>query len=238
MPSKDVIPEQDVQFDIQQDNLVSKVTTNAVAWGIPAGEITKLTDKQAIWTPAWNAVKVKQNATQAQREAKDIARHNYEKVLRPFIQKWIYRNENMDNADIEECGLRPRDTTPTDKPAPDTPADIQVKRGGSGELLPECGKVEFAESYGCIMMAGIPLPAFITLTPAGQLVVLNESGSPGPGPGSGVPGQVLIAVDLTKKRKKKFTGLTPGVDYYFYFYTLNAAGASPLSAPVVMKCPY
>jgi hypothetical protein len=81
--------------------LVTKVTANKLAWGIPDAEITKLTDKQTVWDAAWLIAKYKLNSTSAQRKAKDLARGGYEKVLRPFIQKWIYRNELMDDAAVE-----------------------------------------------------------------------------------------------------------------------------------------
>src|SRR4051812_22055312 len=98
MSATDPIPAPDHEFDDLQNTLITAVSDPAnAAWTIPAGEITKLTVKQAIWIAAWAIAKDKLNSTTGQKKAKDQARKNLEKVLRPFIQKWIYRNELMDD---------------------------------------------------------------------------------------------------------------------------------------------
>ena len=59
----------------------------------------------------------------------------------------------------------------------------------------------------------------ITLNQQGQLII-NA-------------GQTFrILHDLNNERKKKFTGLTKGTDYFFYFYVVNSGGVSPLSVVV------
>ena len=126
MGTIDLIPRPDNKFDTFQDVLVAAVSANAVAWGIPAGDVTALTTQQTLWAAAWNIAKDKQNSTTAQRKAKDLARVNYEAVLRPFIQKWIYRNALMDDAAVEQCGLKPRDKTRTPAPVPETIPMVEI----------------------------------------------------------------------------------------------------------------
>jgi hypothetical protein len=236
MANQDPIPGPDNEFDTLQGILVTAATTNKVAWGIPDAEITKLTDKQAIWVPAWLIAKDKLNSTTAQKKAKDLARKNYEKVLRPFIQKWIYRNELMDEEDVENCGLKPRDTTPSVKPAPATPGNIKIDRSQDEVLKPSCGKAEGAENYGCILSAE-PLPDNVGINEHGQLVIKSAPDGPeGPGAPSLPVGSVLMVLDFSKKRKKIFTELVSGQRYYVHFYSVNSSGASALSAPVNVKC--
>ncbi len=229
MATPDILPPSDSDFDTLQAILVAAVILNAAGWNIPATEITKLTDKQAIWAAAWLIAKDKQNSTSAQKKAKDLARAAYEKVLRPFIQKWIYRNEDMDAADVEACGLKPRDTTHTPAVKPEA-ATVKVVRGVTGELVTSCPGVEGARYYGCMMLEGGPLPEGIGISPDGKLIAeWNKPDTP-----AAEPSVTSFQIDLTPQREKHFTGLTPGNTYYFYYYVVNTAGVSPLSAVVSM----
>jgi len=232
MANQGPLPASDNEFDTLQAIIVAAVTTNSVAWEIPATEITKLTNKQSPWAAAWLIAKDKQNSTSAQKKAKDLARKDYTKVLRPFIQKWIYRNEMMDDAAIEVCGLRPRDVTPTPAIKPDA-AVVVVKRGVPGELITTCAIVPKAKYYGCIMLEGGPLPPGFNISADGKITII-DGGNPNPSPN---PGNVVsLQFDLNEKRLKSFTDLKPGVTYFFYYYVVNAAGVSPLSAVTSMMC--
>lgn len=114
---------------------------------------------------------------------------------------------------------------------PVQPTNIVIKRGISGELLAECIKMDKVVYYGAILVADNPLPDYISINAAGQVVV-TDSGSaptpPSPTPGP-TPGSSYYVLDFNKSRKKKFTNLTKGRMYYIYFYAGNAGGISPLS---------
>ena len=233
MATPDILPASDSDFDTLQAILVAAVITHAITWNIPAGEITKLTDKQTIWAAAWLIAKDKQNSTTAQKKAKDLARKAYAKVLRVFIQKWIYRNESMDAADIEECGLKPHDTshTPATKPEATT---VKLERGATSELISRCLAIKGAKYYGCIMTEGAPLPDNFFITPDGRIIApVGKPLSGGMESGSELTG---FQIDLTSQREKHFTGLKPGSTYYFYYYVVNSAGVSPLSTVVSIMC--
>ena len=231
MATQEPLPAPDSDFDILQGILVAAVIAHAAAWNIPAAEITKLTDKQTIWAAAWLIAKDKQNSTSAQKKAKDLARKAYQKVLRPFIQKWIYRNESMDAAAVEECGLKPRETGHTPATIPAQPV-VTVKRGTLGELIPSCVAVPGAKHYGCIMTENGTLPEGLILTPDGKLVAQWDNKNMN----MAQPQITGLQIDLTEQRIKHFTGLKHDATYYFYFYAVNAAGVSILSEVVSMVC--
>ena len=109
-----------------------------------------------------------------------------------------------------------------------------ITRGGAGEMFAEVPKVDGAEYYGCIVFAGFPMPSMITLNTAGQLVVISGN-NPNPNPNPQPSGTVAV-FDVTKGRKKRFTGLQTGTLYYFYFYTANATGVSILSDARSLTC--
>ena len=231
MANEDILPAADQDFDTLQAIIVAAVTLNAAAWNIPAGEITKLTTAQTLWASTWAIAKDKQNSTSAQKKAKDLARKSYEKVLRPFIQKWIYRNESMDASDVEECGLKPRDTTHTKVTKPDAPV-VKLKRGVANELVSTCAAVPKAKHYGAILVGSAPLPAGIVITPDGKLVFpVNDDPNPNP-----QPKITALLLDLNDQREKHFPGLTAGTTYYVYYYAVNAAGVSALSNVVSLVC--
>lgn len=229
MSGKDILPGKDVEFDTLQEGIVKAVNDNALAWNIPASELSLLVPVQTEWTESWKIARNKLNCSTADRQRKKEARKAYMKVLRPFIQRWIFRNASMNAADIETCGLKPRNRRGEGSHEPLIPQKIKITRAESGTLLAQCEKVAGAEDYGCIMVAGRPLPATIKFNRQGQLLITQDV-EPIP------PGQLLFVIDENKSRKKRFTGLRPGTDYYFYFYTINFRGVSGLSEKVMLKC--
>lgn len=223
------LPAGDGEFDILQEIIVAAAVANATGWKIPATEITKLTDAQAPWNSTWAIAKNKQNTTTAQREAKRTARKNYSKVLRPFIQKWIYRNENMNDSHVEQCGLKPRGSG-NPSTALFEGLTITVRRGEPGELITSCKVLRGARSYGCIMVESGTLPDWFMLSPEGHLTFIAAKFKPEQNK------IVTIQTDLNPQRTKKFARLKPGTTYYFYYYVISAAGVSGLSEPVSMVC--
>ena len=91
-----------------------------------------------------------------------------------------------------------------------------------GEMKAECESYGENFKYGCIV-SNMLLPANIFINAAGQIMI---------------PGGTLatLIIDLNQERKKQFMGLTSGAFYYFYFYVVNAAGVSTLSAVKSLRC--
>jgi hypothetical protein len=127
MPDKDPIPAADDKFDTLQKTIVDKTTLNAATWQITMTEITDLLPLQTIWNNTYPPTKDKKNTTSQQREAKNLARKNYEKKLRRFIKVWIYANEHMTDADIELCGLNPHDKIRTRVPVPASVPQVDTR---------------------------------------------------------------------------------------------------------------
>lgn len=141
-------------------------------------------------------------------------------------------DENM----ITLAGYTPTKTTDSDAQVPATPGGAVISRGAAGELFAEVPKVDGADYYGCLVFARMPMPAQIAFNAAGQLVVTaGDTPEPNPNPTPEPHGQFAF-FDVTKARKKRFTGLQSGVTYYFYFYAANTAGVSLLSEGRSLIC--
>ena len=120
MANNKLIPSKDEEFNSFQINLITQVTANATDWQIATLAITALTALQTIWAAAWANWVDESKRTKSVTQAKNTARKNYEASMRKFIKKWIYDNDAMTAANIMDCGLKPRDTTRTPVPIPDT----------------------------------------------------------------------------------------------------------------------
>ena len=100
------------------------------------------------------------------------------------------------------------------------PQTVKVTNGVStGELDAECETFHAGHHYGCVVSEGQPLSSGTKLNAQGQLIIDPQQTN-------------RIIIDVNGERKKKFTGLTKGTDYFFYFYVVNSGGVSPLSVVV------
>lgn len=113
---------------------------------------------------------------------------------------------------------------------------VSVKRGIAGELVATCEILPGAKYYGCIMVAGAPLPPWFTITDGGKVMIDLSFLPPPAALGAEEPVVKGVQCDLTSQRVKHFTGLKHDEVYYFYFYAVNAAGVGALSEGVSMVC--
>ncbi len=109
----DFIPTKDADFNIFQSNLLAIVQPNITIWGILPADFTALIALQTLWAAAFAKASNKQNRTAADVQAKDDARHNYEKILRTFVAQWLARNTKVPDAERERMGLTVRDNKRT-----------------------------------------------------------------------------------------------------------------------------
>ena len=124
---------------------------------------------------------------------------------------------------IVQSGYEPTSTNVTHAGLPAQVQSItQSKLTVETEIELECETYEDGVNYICIMLAGMFLPDGFTVNNQGLITI--------------PPGTAAIYIDVSKQRKKKFTGLTSGVRYYFYYIVVNAAGASVISAVKIITC--
>ena len=122
-------------------------------------------------------------------------------------------------------GFTPVHSVPNVKEvAPGQPTSVTIFNGSvSGILNSECESFGTNHHYGCIACEGHPLPDGIQILLTGILVM---------------PSNVTFRIfhHFTHSRKKVITGLTKGIEYYFYYYVTNTAGVSVLSVVVSKMC--
>ena len=92
----------------------------------------------------------------------------------------------------------------------------------TGEIHTSCDYHDGKVTYGCIVSEGQPLRDGITISKDGQVKI--------------PPCLNTIIQSVSHQRQKEFTGLTPGINYYFYYYVVNTAGASPISSVLKVLC--
>ncbi len=107
---------------------------------------------------------------------------------------------------------------------PGQPLNVTIANGLiSGTLEAECETFGAYHHYGCIACEGHTFPEGLQISDSGKLIL---------------PANITFRIfqDFTQGRKKVFTGLTKGVEYYFYYFVINAAGVGALSLVVSKMC--
>ena len=131
--------------------------------------------------------------------------------------------EDLADGDVNIIILSGYNHTSTQDSVIVKPSQAKILTLTAGTSLPS-GEMEIESetfhdgvfTYGCIVSEGKPLADGWLLNPQGQFVI--------------TPGTTnRIFHDVNNQRKKRFVGLTKGVEYFFYFYVTNSAGVSVLS---------
>ena len=126
---------------------------------------------------------------------------------------------------ITTAGFTATHSVPVTKSVvPGQPLNVTIANGlVSGTLEAECETFGGYHHYGCIACEGHPLIDGLQITSSGKLIM---------------PANITFRIfhDFTQGRKKVFNGLTKGVEYYFYYYIINAAGVGALSVVVSKMC--
>ena len=120
MSNSDFIPGSDAEFNIWQECLVDNAEQNKTTWGISVDGLAKVKTLQTDWVSAFSKASNKQNRTAADVTAKDDARYQYEKAIRPFVAQWLSNNDKVTDSDRTRMGLTVRTGTRTLTPAPTT----------------------------------------------------------------------------------------------------------------------
>ncbi len=117
------------------NTLYTTVNANAVAWDIDPLVVAAFLAVLTPFNTAYGVSKNKNSATATDRATTQGARGVVNKFARPFVQKWIFLNEKMDDADIVECGLEPKDRTKTPVGIPSTQPDMYLRPSTSHNIV-------------------------------------------------------------------------------------------------------
>ena len=125
---------------------------------------------------------------------------------------------------IKASGFNATEVGNTPTPGPEGKPIVTAKRGEySGDINSECSMYPDSPQYGCIVSVGKPLDVGVIITNDGNLIIPASQTN-------------IIMINLTSQRRKSFTGLTPKVDYWFYYFVVNTNGVSALSDGVMVGC--
>jgi len=207
----------DDQLDRKAIAVKNGLTTNAANFPAPPVGPTALGNLAATYTNAYSAYK---RGGLDQKPAFQAAQTALLNAMDDNAD-YVDRVANGDSELIVEAGYVPTKASGSPIPAPLRPEGVKAERGQTdGEILVECPVVEGAEFYGLLVAEGTPFT-----TPPFFNGVFHFN-----------PGQnISCGIDVTKSRKKKVQGLTPGTLYYFYMYAGNANGISALSSVVQQR---
>ena len=157
---------------------------------------------------------------QAQKGAYLTARENLIAAL-DLLAKYVNELSGVNEAMIILAGFKPTKTGETQAVVPATPVIDKIERGSKGVLIPQCKPIKGASYYGCILLDK-PMDT--------KLIFLNGMLAFDDGFDSN------FILNLTKGRKKIYSGLESGKEYWFYFYAGNSAGVSTLSEGESIVC--
>lgn len=179
MAQEDYIPRDYADFFTWQNNLVTMVSANAVAWGIPAPKVTELEGKQTTYVGLYNTATTPSTKTKSANVAHEEGRKVYEKYIRGFVNEYLINNSAITTQQKIDLGLNPHINTGGSRPAIETTPHTTVKGLGGGVMKFE-NRVEsdssrasrHADSDGVEMRY--------------RIIEKGEVGSPNPGePGGG-----------------------------------------------------
>ncbi|MES2621545.1 MAG: hypothetical protein V4615_11905 [Bacteroidota bacterium] len=138
MAQEDYIPDGYAEFFPWQNNLVTMVSTNAVAWGIPVPKVTELGDKQDIYVPLYTAATTPSTKTKAANVAHEEGRKVYEKYIRGFVKEFLINNSAISTQEKIDTGLNPNISSGGSRPAIETSPHTTLKGLGGGVMKFEC----------------------------------------------------------------------------------------------------
>ena len=135
MGQKDLIPAKESEYNDFVINLFEVINTNATDWKILPAEITPSTPLLLKWKDCWAISSNRNAASPVDTENKNAARKELTGFTRPFIQKNIYLNGNMTDADILSCGLTPHSKKKVKAGIPTTLPAMQFQNADGNTIL-------------------------------------------------------------------------------------------------------
>jgi hypothetical protein len=134
---KSYMPVRDDDFYTFQANLVNYVVANAVAWGIPAPEVTALSTRRASYEPLYLKVQNKTTRTRTDVLVHRQMRKVYEKEISVFVKAFLF-NPLITDQNRMDMGIPPRDFEPTPRGKIETVPVVELLAIGGGDVKVRC----------------------------------------------------------------------------------------------------
>jgi hypothetical protein len=122
------------EFNELVNACMARVNVKKTDWLIAQTAIDPVETLLTEWNTKYASTLNKKMTTTAAREARDLVRGLLEPVFSDFIEVSIYRNKNMNDADVSSCGLEPRKKTHTPSGKPATIPQMEYVAGQSHTL--------------------------------------------------------------------------------------------------------
>jgi hypothetical protein len=103
----------DAEFTVTVNNNLKYCTANQADLGISKKDLDTYTLKNTVWNSSWEKAKDPSHATVVDVAAKNDAKTDLLKFLRPFVKKVFYNNPDISDSMILDAGLRPHSKTKT-----------------------------------------------------------------------------------------------------------------------------
>ena len=135
MPGKDLIPKPDALYDAFMTHFYQTVNDKLSIWKIPALEIAPATPLLVNWKDSYGNCVNKNTSSTIDIDTKNADKGALSAFTRPFIQKWIYLNTNLDDKAIKLCGLTPHSKERKHAGKPDTIPAVAYKNGPAFSII-------------------------------------------------------------------------------------------------------
>jgi hypothetical protein len=201
--AKDYLPRRQGDFNVWQDNFVTRIAAGAVAWLIANSKVLLLQGAQNAYVPLYNAIKVKQNRTTGQVDAHKVGLKVYKSYLRTFVKENVVGNTAIPHEDKKALGINPGRDGKGSRPAIKTAPNVVLKAKGGLVIEVEC-RVESDSSRPSMHEDAdvIEFRIAVSSTPPGG----NGVVPPAPGPGdTPPPANYLQATDVFTSKKARFS---------------------------------
>ena len=107
MSRKDLIPQEDSLYDIFMTAFFTVILANLLKWKIPQTAVDPSLPLMVNWKNSYAACQNAKATSSLIIDQKNADKAALTAFTRPFIQKYVYLNDSMDDNAIKACGLTP-----------------------------------------------------------------------------------------------------------------------------------
>lgn len=126
----------DEEYDTRVNQIYDELTTAPIpAIGIPTGTMTAYNALLVPFNASWLIAKNKANCTKTQQTDFLNKRASLTEFVRPFVNMWLYDNDNCSDAIITSTGLRLHSTTRTSHAGAPSEIPVQALKPQDGHTI-------------------------------------------------------------------------------------------------------